>query len=130
MTSFSWFSGNSAPSRKFMVSPCRKWSGGSVSSLLIRLRFELLEQDRPAEAHRVESLQTRELQDRGDFLPRRAGLERTLDVTANAGCVQMRAGCIERDADERARLLVQNPGDGGRDGHRDHLLGPRRVEFR
>ena len=61
---------------------------------------------------------------------RRAGLERALDVPAHARRVQVRARDVERDADQLDRLRVERARDRRRDRHRDHLLGPRRVEPR
>src|SRR4029077_3823107 len=99
MTSFSWFSGKRDPSRKFKMSPSSVWvERMSCGALLGGL--ELLEEDRPPEAHGVHALERGELQDRGDLLPGRAGFERAPDVPAHAWCVHVRARRVERDADE------------------------------
>ena len=125
MTSLSWFSGNRDPSRKFMPFPLVV----RVMVIRLRVRVQLLEEDRRAEAHAVQALQARELQHGGDLFLRGARLERALDVPAHAGRVHVRARCVERDADELDRLRVERAGDGRGDRHRDHLLGPRRIEL-
>src|SRR4029079_890436 len=77
MTSFSWFSGKRDPSRKFIQVSLRVeslcgsgWDG--VSGCAALAGFELLEQDRAADAHAVKALHARELEDGGDLFARRA----------------------------------------------------------
>ena len=102
---------------------------GLVSRGFACAGFQLVEQDRCGDAHAVQALHAGELQHGGDLFPRRAGLQRALDVPAHARRVQVRARGVERDADELDRLRVERAGDGGRDRERDHLLGPGRIEL-
>src|SRR5215470_17735427 len=93
------------------------------------LSVQLLEQDWRAKAHAVKSLLACELKHRCDLFLRCTQLKRALDVPANPGRVHLRAGCIERDADQLDRLRIERARDGGRDRHSDHFLGPGWIEL-
>ena len=113
MTSFSWFSGNSEPSRKFMAIPleCR-FDGGQSSGCASWPRSSSSRIGAPTHMLcspcRLASCSTAVISSL-----RRAGLQGAPDVAAHAGRVQVRARGVERDADELDRLRSSAPETAG-----------------